>query len=196
MVAQIFTGQLAHPGYFRAQCFPFLIEPPHQPRQPGNAAFHQYHLKIGEALKDSFRQQADQMGLESERKTGVPLDIMGGITGRGLHVDAHAVGAGVDRKGQVVLGAHLVDRVVLALTKGGTRTRIGHHLDKVGVTGPAFDLFGRGQRILVGNGDRPLEDPIMVILTQLGISQPVVVTGGDGGAQVRIGVQIAEGARQ
>ena len=38
------------------------------------------------------------MRLERQSQAGVPLDVVRGKAGRGLHVDPHAVGAGMDRE--------------------------------------------------------------------------------------------------
>ena len=84
------------------------------------------------------------MGLEGKREAGVPLDVVGRIAGRGLDVDAHAVGAGVDGQREAVALAGLVDRVVLALAVGGAGAGVGHHLDEVGMAGPALDLARGG----------------------------------------------------
>src|SRR3712207_7851346 len=46
------------------------------------------------------------------------------------------------------------------------------------------------------DGDRALEDAVVVVLREPGIGEPLVEGGGDGRLEVRIRVEVAEGARQ
>jgi len=149
-----------------------------------------------ETLEDTLGQEAEEVRLEGEREPGVPLDVVGRIPGAWLHVDAHPVGARMDREAESMLLAGLVDRIVLALAEGSPRAGIGHHLDKVRVPRPALDLARCGDRILGVHGDRAFEDAVGIVFGEPGVGQPVVEGGGDGGPEVGVRVEVAEGARQ
>src|SRR5581483_11179364 len=136
------------------------------------------------------------MRLKAERQAGVPLDIVSRIAGRGLDVDAHAVRAGMDGERQVMFRARLVDGIVLALTERRTRAGVGHYLDKMRMPGPAFDLARRRLWVLMRDRDGAFEYAVRVVLIEPGRGKPVVVGGSDGRAEVGIGMQVAESARQ
>ncbi|HUT79106.1 MAG TPA: hypothetical protein VM285_15515 [Polyangia bacterium] len=68
-------------------------------------------------------------------------------------VDAHSLGAGVNREWQTVAFACLVDRVVVALSEGHPGARVHRHLDDVLVPGPALDLLDGPRRVLLGDRD-------------------------------------------
>jgi hypothetical protein len=92
--------------------------------------------------------------------------------------------------------ARLVDRVVVALTEGCPGAGVHHYLHEVRVARPALDLARSRLRILVRYSDRTLEYPVVVVLLQPRIREPVVERCSYSGAKVGVGVQVAERARQ
>ena len=109
------------------------------------------------------------MGLKAQRQTGVPLDVVRRVARARLNVDPHAVGAWMDRKRIAVLGAGLIDRIVLALPEGRSRAGVHHHLHKMRVSRPALDLPRRCLGVLVRHRDRALAHTVGVVAGQPGV---------------------------
>ncbi len=61
---------------------------------------------------------------------------------------------------------------------------------------PALDLAGGGLRVLMRDGDRAFENAVGIVFVQPGLGQPVIKGGGDGRAEVGVGLEVAEGAGQ
>ncbi len=85
--------------------------------------------------------------------TGVPFDVVGGVTWSGLRIDPDPIGSRVDGERQTMPFTGFVDRPVLALAEGGARARIDHHLNDLLVIADPVDLPRRCDRILLGNID-------------------------------------------
>lgn len=95
-----------------AQGFVVFIHAPEERREPGHAAFDRDELESGKLLEDARADEGIDMTHEIQRDDIGPVEVARGAAGgRGIAGGAGALGAGMDRDRETVLGGGFVKRM-------------------------------------------------------------------------------------
>ena len=140
--ADVFAGEFFEPGSLGAQGFVVFIHAPEERREPSQAAFDGDKFQRGEFFEDALADEGVDVPHEIQRDDIVPLKVAGGAAGGGgIAGGAGALGAGVNRDGEAVLGGGFVERMEKTLAEEAGRTAGHEDLDETFVGRAAVNLF-------------------------------------------------------
>ena len=129
-----------------------LVQPPHQRREPGEAALDEHDAQSGEPLEDPFADEAHHVCLERLCHVGVVLDVVR-RPARGGDGDAAGAAPEVDADRKAMAYGGFVDLPVLAPPERLGRPHDQQHLDETRVVGEPVDLLDGEVGVLVRHRD-------------------------------------------
>src|SRR5215467_16228307 len=100
MIAGKLLRRAVEPGYLEAHAAPEFGEPPKRWREPSNAGFDQYNLKLGVFDEHTLANQACELRLKAQCLGCVVRQVVTGPAGAGQRMMVAA--AGVDADGEAV----------------------------------------------------------------------------------------------